>query len=112
MLELLQGCRICLKLISKCFRFLLIPDHDGGRILTAAGRRRFFRQDNSLNVILPAAIHRVLDDTLLSLRTIERRMPTIWTDPSAYFERHKEVHEALNAAGKIGAFMRFSAKDS
>lgn len=48
-------------------RFLLIPDHDGGRILTAAGRRRFFCQDNRLNVILPAAIHRVLDDTLLSL---------------------------------------------
>jgi hypothetical protein len=93
-------------------RFLLIPDHDGGRILTAAGRRRFFCQDNHLNVILPASIHRVLDDTLLSLRTIEERMPTIWTDPSAFYERHKGVHEALDAADKIGAFVKFSAKDA
>lgn len=93
-------------------RFLLIPDHDAGRILTAAGRRRFFHQDNHLNAILPTAIHRVLDDTRLSLRTIDERMPTIWTDPSAYFDRHKEVHEALNAAGEIGAFVKFSAKSS
>lgn len=92
-------------------RFLLIPDHDRGRILTAAGRRRFFYQDNHLNAILPAAIHRVLVDTLLSLRTIEERMPTTWTDKSAYYERHKEVHETLLAADKIGAFVKFSAKD-
>lgn len=90
-------------------RFLLIPDHDSGRILTAAGRRRFFHQDNHLNAVLPTAIHRVLDDTLLSLRVIELRLPTIWTDPSAYYDRHKEVHEALDTASKIGAFMKFSS---
>lgn len=91
-------------------RFLLIPDHDGGRILTVAGRRRFFHQDNHLNAILPAAINRVLNDTLLSLRTIEARMPATWTDPSAYFSRYKEVYDGLDAAGKIGAFVKFSAE--
>lgn len=92
-------------------RFLLIPDHEGGRILTSAGRRRFFRQDNHLNAILPGAIHRVLDETLLSLRTVETRMPTVWDDPSPYYDRHKELHEALDAAGKLGAFVKFKATD-
>ena len=93
-------------------RFLLIPDHDAGRILTAAGRRRFFHQDNHLNALLPAAIHRVLDDTRRSLRTIEERMPTMWTDPSTYYDRHKEVHETLDAAAEIGAFVKFSEKEA
>ncbi|MDO5759241.1 MAG: hypothetical protein Q4P24_17660, partial [Rhodobacterales bacterium] len=93
-------------------RFLLIPDHDGGRILTTAGRRRFFHQGNYLNAILPTAIHRVLDDALLSLRDIEARMPTIWTDPSAYYDRHKDLHEELDAAWKIGAFVKYSPSDA
>lgn len=93
-------------------RFLLLPDHDGGRILTAAGRRRFFHQDNHLNAILPGAIHRVLNDTLRSLRTVELRMPTVWTDPSSYYDRHKQIHEALDAAGKIGAFVKYTATDA
>lgn len=92
-------------------RFLLIPDHDGGRFLTAVGRRRFFRQDNRLNEILPTVIHRVLEDTLLSLQVIQSRMPTIWTDPSSYYNRHKELHDGLEAASKIGAFVKFSASN-
>lgn len=93
-------------------RLLLIPDHDDGRILTAAGRRRFFHQDNHLNAILPVAIHRVLEDTLISLQIIESRMPTLWTNPSAYYDRYKEIHEALDAARKIGAFVKYSATDA
>lgn len=93
-------------------RFLLLPDHEGGRILTAAGRRRFFRQDNHLNTILPGAIHRVLNDTLLSLKTVDSRMPTVWDDPSSYYDRHKELHAALEAAEKVGAFVKFEATDA
>jgi hypothetical protein len=93
-------------------RFFIMPDHDGGRILTAAVIQRLFEQDNHLNKILPAAICWVLYDTLLSLRTIEERTPTISTDPSAYSDRHKEIHEALDAADKIGAFVKFSLKDA
>jgi len=93
-------------------RFLLLPDHEGGRILTAAGRRRFFRQDNHLNAILPGAIHQVLNDTLLSLQTVNSRMPTVWDDPSLYYDRHKELHEALDAAGKVGAFVKYKATDA
>ncbi|MBY5971878.1 hypothetical protein KUV28_05955 [Ferrimonas balearica] len=93
-------------------RFLLLPDHEGGRILTAAGRRRFYCQDNHLNAILPGAINRVLNDTLLSLRAIDTRMPTVWDDPSLYYDHHKELHEALDAAAKMGAFVKFKATDS
>ncbi len=92
-------------------RFLLFPDHNAGRFLTAVGRRRFFAQDNHLNAVLPKLVHRVLVDTRESLRCIEDRMPTCWHDISDHFARHKDLQLAMNAASEIGAFIKFSPLD-
>lgn len=92
-------------------RFILLPDHDKGRILTAAGRKRFFDQDNHLNAVLPSFLDSVFCDVLSSLNEIDRRIDARWDDPESYFERHTEISDAINLAAKTGAFMQFNPSD-
>lgn len=92
-------------------RFLLIPDHNDGRILTSAGRRRFFFQDNHLNAILPTAIHKILSDALLSLRSIDNKIPTIWKNPESYYNRFKLYSDMMETAEQMGAFVRYIPSD-
>jgi hypothetical protein len=89
-------------------RFMLLPDHEKGRILTAAGRKRFYRQDNHLNAVLPSVLEKVFRDVLSSLNTINNRIEHQWDDPNSYFERHSEITDAMNAAEETSAFLKFS----
>lgn len=93
-------------------RFILLPDHENGRILTAAGRKRFYSQDNHLNAVLPSILDSVFGDILSSLKEIDRRIESQWDNPESYFERHSEISEAIDTAAKTGAFMKFYPSDS
>lgn len=88
-------------------RFILFPDHQEGKIHTAAGRKRFFRQDNHLNAALPSILDRVFADILSSLNEIDRRIEPQWDAPESYFERYSEISETIDMAAKTGAFMKF-----
>lgn len=92
-------------------RFILMPDHENGRIATAAGRKRFFSQDNHLNGVLPSIISNILQDALVSLREVDVRIEAKWSDPLRYKQRHAEVYEANELARATGAFVKFIPTD-
>lgn len=93
-------------------RFLLLPDHDNGRLHTAGGRKRFFHQDNHLNAVLPSLLKNVFVDVLVSLREIDSRIANQWDSPESYFERYPEVVQAIDLAGKTGGFLKFTPSDT
>jgi len=92
-------------------RIVLLPDHENGRILTTAGRKRFFKQDNHLNALLPSMFDRVLGDALSSLDEIDRRIEPQWDNLEDYFERYSKVSRVMDAASKTGAFMKIYHTD-
>lgn len=92
-------------------RFILMPDHENGRIITASGRKRFFSQDNHLNGILPSAIIKVLQDSIASLKDIDLKIDAKWQDPLRYQQRHADIFRAQELASSIGAFVKFKASD-
>ena len=89
-------------------RFILLPDHEKGRFLTSAGRKRFYRQDNHLNVVLPSILETVFRDALSSLNEIDRGIGDQWDNPNSYFERHSDFHAAIQSAEDMGAFIKSS----
>ncbi len=89
-------------------RFILLPDHDNGKILTAPGRKRFYNQDNHLNSLLPTVLDRVFGDALSSLNQIDNNIASRWNDPESYFTRYSEVSETIENAAKTGTFIKFS----
>lgn len=92
-------------------RFVLMPDHDKGRLLTAAGRKRFFSQDNHLNAMLPDMLDRVLGDALASLNLIDERIEKRWDDMEGYFKRYPDLFSALKIAEEENAFLKFTPSD-
>lgn len=92
-------------------RFLLLPDHDRGRLLTAAGRKRFFAQDNHLNEVLPNLLDKVFGDVLSSLNKIDERIEAQWGDLDDYAKRHSEMTNAVKMAEETGAFLKFIFPD-
>jgi hypothetical protein len=89
-------------------RFMLLPDHEKGRFLTSAGRKRFYRQDNHLNAVLPSILETVLRDALSSLNKIDDRIDHQWDDPNSYFERYSDLIAATKSAEEMGAFIKSS----
>lgn len=88
-------------------RFLLLPDNVDGKLHTAGGRKRFYRQDNHLNARLPALLVSVLNDMAKSLDEFDQTLPDQWDDPSKYFDRHSEFTAALQRAEDTGGFLKF-----
>jgi hypothetical protein len=89
-------------------RFMLLPDHEKGRFLTSAGRKRFYRQDNHLNAVLPSILEAVFRDALSSLNKIDHGINDQWDDPNSYFERYSDVFAVNQSAADIGAFIKSS----
>lgn len=92
-------------------RFVLMPDYQRGRLLTAGGRKRFYSQDNHLNAILPDILSKIYTDTLTSLDQIDEKITPRWDDLKAYEERYPEIFAALKIAEEENVFMKFIPND-
>ena len=92
-------------------RFILLPDHDKGKIHTAGGRKRFFHQDDYLNEVLPTILDRVFADLLSSLLEIDSKIEPRWDNLESYHERHSMIVDTMDRPARIGGFMKFDPSD-
>lgn len=94
-------------------RFFLMPDHSLGGFARVGARRRFYSQDRRLNEELPELVRGILVGVSECLDRAETIIPDEWPDPSAYFARHREVHDTIESAARFRghSFIKFISPD-